>query len=71
MRECALLLGAQRKSLPVIVVGNISVGGTGKTPIIINLAKQLIEAGFQPAIISRGYGGIASGSRNSVTPVFG
>ena len=68
IRPSSLLL--KEHSLPVIVVGNISVGGTGKTPIIINLAKQLIEAGFQPAIISRGYGGIASASKNSVTPVF-
>ena len=68
IRPSSLVLKEQ--SLPVIVVGNISVGGTGKTPIIINLAKQLIEAGFQPAIISRGYGGIASALKNSVTPVF-
>ena len=46
------------------------MGGTGKTPIIINLAKQLIDFGYQPAIISRGYGGIASGQKKSVTPVF-
>ena len=56
-------------NLPVIVVGNISVGGTGKTPIIINLAKHLIEAGYRPAIISRGYGGIASRKKNAVTTV--
>ncbi|MAV76496.1 MAG: tetraacyldisaccharide 4'-kinase [Cellvibrionales bacterium] len=68
MRSSSLVLKEQ--SLPVIVVGNISVGGTGKTPIIINLAKQLIDAGYQPAIISRGYGGIASGQKNSVTSVF-
>jgi len=40
---------------PVIVVGNITVGGTGKTPLIIALARHLKKEGFRPAIISRGY----------------
>lgn len=42
--------------VPVIIVGNLRVGGTGKTPIVIALAKALAEAGYQPGIISRGYG---------------
>jgi tetraacyldisaccharide 4'-kinase len=42
---------------PVIVVGNISVGGTGKTPLVIALANYLKQQGFRPGIISRGYGG--------------
>lgn len=46
-----------RLSVPVIVVGNITVGGTGKTPVVIWLAEQLKLAGFTPGIISRGYGG--------------
>ncbi|MDP3088194.1 MAG: tetraacyldisaccharide 4'-kinase [Methylotenera sp.] len=45
--------------VPVVVVGNISVGGTGKTPLVIWLAEQLKIAGYQPGIISRGYGGSA------------
>lgn len=42
--------------LPVIVVGNINVGGTGKTPMVMRLSKQLREEGFMPGIVSRGYG---------------
>lgn len=42
--------------LPVIVVGNISVGGTGKTPFVIYLVELLRRQGFEPAIVSRGYG---------------
>jgi tetraacyldisaccharide 4'-kinase len=41
----------------VISVGNITVGGTGKTPCVILLAQMLQENGFKPAILSRGYGG--------------
>lgn len=46
-------------SLPVIVVGNISVGGTGKTPLVIYIAMRLKEAGYTPGIITRGYTGKA------------
>ncbi|NOS73838.1 MAG: tetraacyldisaccharide 4'-kinase [Methyloglobulus sp.] len=43
--------------VPVIVIGNITVGGTGKTPLIIWLAELLAKSGYKPGIISRGYGG--------------
>jgi len=43
--------------VPVIVVGNISVGGTGKSPLTAFLVKELKNRGFRPGIISRGYGG--------------
>lgn len=49
-----------RLSVPVIVVGNITVGGTGKTPVVIWVAELLKSAGYTPGVISRGYGGIAS-----------
>ncbi len=45
--------------VPVIVIGNLTVGGTGKTPLIIWLAELLKREGFKPGIISRGYGGQA------------
>lgn len=50
-------LTRHKMRVPVIIVGNISVGGTGKTPFVVWLSEQLRQAGYQPGIISRGYGG--------------
>jgi tetraacyldisaccharide 4'-kinase len=54
--------------VPVIVVGNITVGGSGKTPLTLWLAQQLIDAGWHPGIISRGYGGSKSTTPQAVQP---
>ena len=47
----------QQVKVPLIVVGNISVGGVGKTPLVESLVFNLKQCGYQPGIISRGYGG--------------
>ena len=60
------LLPVRRVSVPVIVVGNITVGGTGKTPLILWLTFHLMDLGFRPGIISRGYGG--TGKPQQVRP---
>lgn len=52
--------GGKSQTVPIIIVGNIRVGGTGKTPIVIALAEQLARMGWKPGIISRGYGAHAS-----------
>jgi len=62
-RRIAFRIGAFRSvrvERPVIVVGNITVGGTGKTPAVLWLAEQLKSQGHRPGIISRGYRGSAS-----------
>ncbi|QWE10841.1 tetraacyldisaccharide 4'-kinase [Polynucleobacter sp. es-EL-1] len=52
------------QAVPIIIVGNIRVGGTGKTPIVIALAERLARLGWKPGIISRGYG-----ASTSTTPI--
>lgn len=55
------ILATTRLPVPVIVVGSIAVGGSGKTPLVLWLAAFLRERGRRPGIVSRGYGGTASG----------
>jgi tetraacyldisaccharide 4'-kinase len=56
-----------RVSLPVVVVGNLSVGGTGKTPLVCWLVARLADLGFKPGVVTRGYGG-SSGSIRLAAP---
>lgn len=51
------LFKRHRFAVPIVIVGNLSVGGTGKTPCVIALVDALRKRGFKPGIISRGYGG--------------
>lgn len=51
------LLRAYSSSLPVIVVGNISIGGNGKTPVVLSLVDHFTKQGIKCAVLSRGYGG--------------
>jgi len=62
------LLRSRTAACPVIVVGNISVGGSGKTPLVIWLSRWLEGQGFSPGIISRGYGGKAHTWPQQVRP---
>lgn len=54
------LIKPQRVTVPIIVIGNISVGGTGKTPLVAWMVEHLRSLGYKPAIVSRGYGGKAT-----------
>jgi tetraacyldisaccharide 4'-kinase len=60
------LLAVTHLRVPVIVVGNISVGGTGKTPLVIRLAQLLREHGYKPGIVCRGYGGSVNAPQHAM-----
>lgn len=60
-------LASRRLPVPVVVVGNLTVGGTGKTPAVLKLAELLQARGWRPGIITRGYRG-RGGGRGAVAP---
>jgi tetraacyldisaccharide 4'-kinase len=71
LRQAAYTLGllkSYRLSKPVIVVGNLTVGGTGKTPVVIWLASKLQGQGIKVGVITRGYGGNAQSWPQQVIP---
>jgi tetraacyldisaccharide 4'-kinase len=57
------VLPSARMRVPVVVVGNVTVGGSGKTPLVRALAEALAARGWRPGIVSRGYGGAEPGPR--------
>ena len=71
VRRMAYRIGlrrAQHFAVPVWVVGNLTVGGTGKTPLVIWLAEHLRGRGWRPGIVARGYGGQAQFWPQQVRP---
>lgn len=69
MRRRRLQANEWQPPVPVVVVGNINVGGTGKSPLVIWIAEQLKSRGYRPGIVSRGYGGSARSYPMDVTPM--
>ncbi|MDD2365349.1 MAG: tetraacyldisaccharide 4'-kinase [Desulfuromonadaceae bacterium] len=55
------ILKSRQLPRPVVSIGNITVGGTGKTPVTAYIARELIKRGYRPAVLSRGYGGSLEG----------
>jgi len=56
-----------RLPVPVIIVGNLTVGGTGKTPLVVWMVELLRQQGYKPGVISRGYAGDANAAPQAVT----
>ena len=56
LRRYAEIKGRKTPSVFTVVVGNLAIGGTGKTPLIIQLTEELLKKGLSFAVLSRGYG---------------
>ena len=65
------ILPTVRIGIPVVVVGNITAGGSGKTPVVLWVAQYLAAQGWKPGIVSRGYGGRVSTLREAPAAVSG
>lgn len=65
---CRGWLHSTRVAVPVIVIGNLTVGGTGKTPLVAAMALRLLARGLRPGIAARGYGGRVRRGARRVTP---
>ena len=61
------ILSCRRLTVPVISIGNLTMGGTGKTPMVIYLARFLAGQGYKPAVVSRGYRGQSKAPVNIVS----
>ena len=59
------IFGSTHPGIPVIVVGNLTAGGSGKTPLVLRIAEILREHHWRPGIVSRGYGGSAQHPREA------
>jgi len=55
-----------RAKVPLVVIGNIVAGGSGKTPLLISLCEYIQQCGFKPGVVSRGYGGTVRGIKQVV-----
>ena len=69
LRRRYLSQSSWKSPVPVIVVGNISVGGTGKSPLVMALISYLKDKGLKPGVVSRGYGGKATDYPVEVSPI--
>ena len=67
MYRRGILFRQERFPVVVVSIGNLTLGGTGKTPLVMYVTRRLLGMGRSPAILSRGYGGKAKGAVNVVT----